>query len=669
VVDSEFKKRGFAVLDSGQANSETPAPAQKEKMVPLRIEVPKYSLMGTPVPISHFLVAPNSYVAKSAPPDATRASGQLGWNRGSSPNLEPSSPRANISNEESLAKSDESSANGIIPYASKTIIGGSASGNRNGYIDYRRVTGTGRIVRPGEEGSPEAVEEQRKRSDALSDTDNLIKTGSGTLDVTGSIGAEGSYSSDRRRMSFSGSITSGKRDEEPAPPPLPRPAPSVPRADTDAEANPFSTFSLNVSDAAFRLAAESLRQGRWPTADTLRTEEFVNALTYADPPPAPGEAVSLTQEQARDPFAHNRNLLRLTIQTASAGRDARQPLNLTILLDTSGSMERADRQATLQVALRALAENIQPQDTIGLIGFALTHRLFFQANGLQASQSLREIIGNIPPEGGTNLEQALIAAYAQNRKTATPNTLNRVVLLTDGAANLGDADPASLARLITENKKRGIGLDCYGIGFDDYNDTMLETLARTANGRYAYLNNAEEAREDFAKKLAGALQVAAQNVKVQLEFDPARVSAWRLLGYEKHRLQKEDFRDNTVAAAQLGAAENGTAVYSIALKPDGHGSIGTLRVRYQDPRTGDYRERDWAIPYDPTTPPLEHAASGIQLAASAALFAEKLEALPQAAAVSLKTLEAIVHTANTRQGEMPANRQLHTMLNQAQRLE
>lgn len=455
------------------------------------------------------------------------------------------------------------------------------------------------------------------------------------------------------------------------------PAPPLPLdlTETDAAQNPFSTFSLNVSDASFRLAEAALQQGRWPEASGIRTEEFVNALAYNDPPPAPGQPVSLTQEQARHPFAHNRNLLRLTLQTASAGRNSRQPLNLTLLLDTSGSMERADRQETVAVALNALADTLRPGDTLNLIGFARTPRLFIdRADGSAAAGQLRQIARDgIPPEGGTNLETALTTASAQILKTRNPatDTLDRIVLLTDGAANLGDANPATLAAIVEANKKQGIGLDCYGIGFDGYNDAMLEQLARAGYGRYAYLNNPGDARADFAQKLAGALQVSAQNVKVQVEFNPARVGSYRLLGYEKHRLRTEDFRDNTVRAAELGAAESGTAIYTVEPRPDsagGAGELGVVRVRYQDPRTQDYHETSWIIPYDPSTPAFADAAPGLQLAASAALFAEKLQNADTAQAVSLPDLLNTLRVANTRQGAFPQNLKLQSMLETADRL-
>ncbi|AHF93495.1 von Willebrand factor A [Opitutaceae bacterium TAV5] len=453
-----------------------------------------------------------------------------------------------------------------------------------------------------------------------------------------------------------------------------KPAKMRMREETLAAETPFSTFSLNVSDASFRLAAEALRRGQWPDSTRIRPEEFVNALAFNDPPPADGQAVALTQEQARHPFAHNRNLLRLSVQTASAGRSSRQPLNLTLLLDTSGSMERVDRQETVAVALNALADALRPGDTVSLLGFALRPTLYIDAaSGPAAAEMLRRIARDgIPPEGGTNLERALAEACSKNAATRAAGSLNRVVLLTDGAANLGDANPETLAAIVEKYKKTGIGIDCYGIGFDGYNDAMLETLARAGYGRYAWLNNPADARDDFAGKLAGALQVAAQNVKVQIEFNPARVGVYRLLGYEKHLLRKEEFRDNTVAAAELGAAESGTAVYTVEARSDadgGMGELGVARVRYQDPATGEYHESEWSIPYDPAAPAFDQAAPGVRLAATAALFAETLAGDPNAQAVSLPALATGLRQVLAAHGAFPANRQLLTLLEEAARLE
>ena len=442
------------------------------------------------------------------------------------------------------------------------------------------------------------------------------------------------------------------------------------RAEISTTENPFSTFSLNVSDASFQLARAALQRRQWPDAAALRTEEFVNALRYGDAPPRQSEAVSLTQEQAHDPFLHGRTLLRLSVQTASAGRNARQPLNLTVLLDTSGSMERADRQEVLREALASLAAQLRTEDTVSVLCFARTPRLLLEpTRGEVAAEKLRQLVGSIPPEGGTNLSAALALAYAQNRQTRTAMSLNRIVLLTDGAANLGDADPAQLAALVKSQSAEEATLDCFGVGFDDYNDAVLEALARESHGRYAYLNSVAQAREDFARQLAGALQVAAKNVKVQVEFNPERVSAHHLFGYEKHQLRAEEFRDNTVRAAELGAAESGTALYRVALRTDGRGEIGTVRVRYQDPRSGEFRERSWVIPFEPVTPLFDQAAPGIRWATVAAYFAEKLQSGSGSEMVSLSFLRDTARLLTAAELAPEANQNLREMLEQASRLE
>ena len=159
------------------------------------------------------------------------------------------------------------------------------------------------------------------------------------------------------------------------------------------------------------------------------------------------------------------------------------------------------------------------------------------------------------------------------------------MLLTDGAANLGNVDPETLKQKVEANRKQGIALDCFGIGWEGYNDDLLEVLSRNGDGRYGFVNTPEEAATEFAGQLAGALHVAASDVKVQVEFNPARVTAYRQIGYAKHQLTKEQFRDNTVNAAQIGAAESGNALYVIAVDPAGDGPLAIVRVRYRVPGT------------------------------------------------------------------------------------
>jgi Mg-chelatase subunit ChlD len=418
--------------------------------------------------------------------------------------------------------------------------------------------------------------------------------------------------------------------------PLPRPAlpAPVPQAEVLTRTNAFTTFSLNVSDVAFRLAAASLQNGLMPEPASMRSEEFINAFDYRDPEPAPGAPIGFAWERASDPFAHNRDLLRFSIKTAAQGRQAGRPLNLVLLLDKSGSMERADRVEIISRALDVLAAQLQPQDTLSVVVFARTARLFVDGvPGGQAGHIAKDLRA-LTPEGGTNLEEAMKLAYAAALRHYLANGENRVVLMTDGAANLGNVDPRALKQNVETNRKQGIALDCFGVGWDGYNDDLLETLSRAGNGRYGFINTPEEAATEFAAKLAGALRVAAADVKVQVEFNPNRVTSYRQIGYAKDQLKKEDFRDNNVRAAQIGVAESGNALFAVEINPAGEGPLGTVHVRFRVPGTSDYQEHEWTVPYTGSAVPLEKTGPAMRLAASAAAFCEWLASSPYAAEVT-----------------------------------
>ena len=433
-----------------------------------------------------------------------------------------------------------------------------------------------------------------------------------------------------------------KKVQKPAAKPAPKPEPTsvlTPKPEVQTSVESFSTFSLNVSDVAFKLAAASLDQGRLPDAATVRTEEFINAMKYHDPAPGPGERLSFNWEQARNPFAHNRDLLRFSVQTAAQGREAGRPLNLVLLLDNSGSMERTDRVQIVRQALGVLAQQLTTNDKISVVTFARTPRLWVDGMKGGNPNALLQRISNLVPQGGTNLEDALDTAYAIARKHATDQGVNRVILLTDGAANLGNVNPADLKRKVEQQRRRNIALDCFGIGWEGYNDDLLEQLSRNGDGRYGFINHPGQARTEFAEQLAGALRVAASNVKTQVQFNPDRVISYRQIGYDLHQLKKEQFRDNKVDAAEIGAAESGTAMYSVQLNRRGKGPIGVVRVRYMVPETGVYHEEQWELPYNPVTPNLEESMPAMRLATVATSFAEWLARSPYAGTVTLAALQ------------------------------
>jgi Mg-chelatase subunit ChlD len=457
-------------------------------------------------------------------------------------------------------------------------------------------------------------------------------------------------------------------DQDPPPSRKPSPDAPTPQPEVRTAANPISTFSLNVSDVSFKLAAASLEKRQMPDVATVRSEEFLNAFNYRDPAPTSGQPLAFAWERARYPFAHNRDLLRFSVQTAARGREPGRPLNLVLLLDNSGSMERADRVSIIRECLNVLGGTLAPQDKVSVVTFARTARLWVDGvPGVQAAASIATA-GQLTPEGGTNLEEAMNLAYATARRHYLAEGVNRVVLLTDGAANLGNVEPESLKARVEAQRKQGVALDCFGIGWEGYNDDLLEVLSRNGDGRYGFVNTPQDAPREFAAQLAGALQVAASDVKVQVEFNPARVTAYRQIGYARHQLTKEQFRDNTVDAAEIGAAESGNALYVIQTNPQGQGPLGTVRARFKVPTTGEYKEYEWTVPYTGEVVGLDDASPAMRLAASASAFSEWLVASPYAGDVTPERLLTLLRGVPEVFGADPRPTKLEWMIREAARL-
>ncbi len=431
-----------------------------------------------------------------------------------------------------------------------------------------------------------------------------------------------------------------------------------------AAEEPFSTFSLNVSDVSFKLAKAALDRGEWPAADQIRVEEFINAFDYGDPAPTQEDKVSCQLEQAAHPFLQQRNLLRISMRTAALGRLAGTPLRLTVLLDNSGSMDRADRVESLQNAFRLLADQLNPQDQVTLISFARSPRLLADRLTGNRVAELASVVETTPSEGGTNIEEALRLGIAKASEQFLEGGQNRIVLLTDGAANLGNARPEELAELVERMRQQGIAFDACGVGAEGLNDEILESLTRKGDGRYYFLDRPEDADAGFAKQIAGALRPAARNVKVQVNFNPQRVGRYRLHGFQKHRLEKEDFRNDSVDAAELAAEEAGNAIYQLEVLPEGEGEIGTVSVRFQDTSTGQMVEKQWTIPYDASAPRLEDAEASLRLASGAALLGEKIKGSVIGEAVEMGRLARLI---NSLPADFPADERVGQLVNMTAR--
>ncbi len=403
-----------------------------------------------------------------------------------------------------------------------------------------------------------------------------------------------------------------------------------------ASENPYSTFSLNISDASFQLAKAALAKGERPDPASIKPEQFYNAVDYGDPAPASNEPVAATIEQSAHPVIPGRNLVRVALRTGSVGRSAAQPLRLTLLVDQSGSMVREDRRAAMEHALTQLGGLLTKADLVTVIGFSRTpHLLAVDMTGDQAGK-LGELVNQTASEGGTNLEEAMKLGAKKAAEYQIAGAQNRIVLFTDGAANLGDAKPERLAALVKSFRQQGLAFDIAGIGAEGLNDRLLSELARNGNGRYYVVGN--EKNDSFARRLAGAFRPAAENVKVQVNFNPQRVGKYKLIGFEKDRLKTEDFRNDAVDAAELAAEEAGVAIYQVEPLVEGTGEIGEVSVRFRDTASQEMVERTWTIPYASQATAFDRATPSMQLAGLSLLAAEKLQGGPLADAIDFKQL-------------------------------
>ena len=428
-----------------------------------------------------------------------------------------------------------------------------------------------------------------------------------------------------------------------------------------------STFSLNVSDVSFKLAKSALGEGRWPDASKVRPEEFVNAFDYGDTKPNQAEKISCVIEQGSHPFMQQRSLMRVALSTAALGRNASTSLRLTILLDQSGSMDRNDRAESVRRAFNLLAAQLTAADEVTLVGFARTPRLLAERVKGDQCAKLSQIVNNTPTEGGTNLEEALTVGLQLAKQQFLENAQNRIILLTDGAANLGDALPETLSKEVEKMRRAGVAFDACGVGADGFNDDILSALTKQGDGRYYFLDRPEDADEGFARQIAGALRPSAKNVKVQVIFNPDRVERFKLYGFEKHKLNKEDFRNDSVDAAEMAAEESGVAMYHYQAMPQGRGDVGTVSVRFQDVASGKMIERTWNIPYEPSMANFSQATPSLQLAGSAALFGEKLKGSVVGERVDLGELRRAVSGVRGTFGGQRRFEELRTMLEQASR--
>ncbi len=421
---------------------------------------------------------------------------------------------------------------------------------------------------------------------------------------------------------------------EPAPPPVMMPAPSatmtwslvapengrlqMPEPNTEAFANatdnplkitaesPVSTFSIDVDTASYSLIRNSLTRGQLPPADAVRIEEMINYFPYDYAAPAPGgDPFQPTVTVAATPWNPDTELVTIGIQGIMPDVDNRPPLNLVFLIDTSGSMDDPAKLPLLKQSFRLMLDNLRPTDQVAIVEYAGSAGEVLKPTPASDRTAILKALNSLGAGGSTNGQGGLQQAYQVAEGMAHDGDVSRVILATDGDFNVGLNDPQALKDYIAGKRTSGVYLSVLGFGRGNLDDATMQALAQNGNGTAAYIDTLSEAQKVLVDQLTGALFPIADDVKIQIEWNPAAVSEYRLIGYETRALNREDFNNDKVDAGELGAGTRVTAIYEVTpvgspgqhVDPLRYGmtttaaepaaEMGFLKLRYKNPGEAD----------------------------------------------------------------------------------
>jgi Ca-activated chloride channel family protein len=344
---------------------------------------------------------------------------------------------------------------------------------------------------------------------------------------------------------------------------------------------PLSTFSIDVDTASYSNVRRFLQEGKLPPPDAVRVHDMINDFAYDYPQPGGGRPMSITTEVGPCPWNSRHQLVRIGLQGKTINKEDTPPRNLVFLVDTSGSMDEPNRLPLLKQGLGLLVEQLTARDRVAIVSYAGSAELVLPSTPANQRERIHAAIATLNPYGSTNGGGGIVMAYRIARENFIKGGANRVILGTDGDFNVGITG-ADLIRVIEEERKTGVSLTIFGFGMGNLKDSTMEQLARHGGGQYAYIDSFAEAQKAFVQDVGG-LVVIARDVKVQVEFNPARVQAYRLIGYENRLLKAQDFNDDTKSATDMGAGQTVTALYELVPPGESVNVPSVDRLKYQKP--------------------------------------------------------------------------------------
>jgi Ca-activated chloride channel family protein len=410
----------------------------------------------------------------------------------------------------------------------------------------------------------------------------------------------------------------------------------------DTEDDHLSTFATDVDTGSYTVCRGFLQDGHLPLDEAVRVEEFVNYFNYGYA--APQEDVfSVYAAAAPWKFGEGRKnsyLLRLALKAQQISEENRKPAILTFVIDVSGSMNRENRLGLVKKCLRMLVRQLKPEDKIGIAVYGSRGRKVMGHKGLDEKDEILATIETLQAGGSTYAEEGIRIGYAMAEKAYKKGYINRVILCSDGVANVGQTGADDILEVIKKKAAKGVTLSSLGFGMGNYNDVLLERLGDKGNGYYAYIDTIAEAKRLFEENLTGTLQVVARDVKVQVDFNPDVVRSYRLIGYENRDVPDDKFRDDKYDGGEVGAGHSVTALYELKLWPGKSGMVATTYVRYKDPDTRAVTEFKSSIATDQFNESFDESTNDFALAATVTEFAEILRKSYWAKGAKLDTVLA-----------------------------
>jgi Ca-activated chloride channel family protein len=355
----------------------------------------------------------------------------------------------------------------------------------------------------------------------------------------------------------------------------------------DTEDDNLSTFALDVDTGSYTVMRNYINDGNLPPSESVRVEEYVNYFDQGYDLPSEHQAFNIFIDGGPSPFTQTEryDMIRIGIQGYEVADEERKDAALTFVIDVSGSMDMDNRLGLVKQSLEMLVEQLRRDDTVSIVVYGSEARIVLDPTPGSRSGEILSAIYSLQPEGATNAEAGIRLGYRMAMEAYKRGGINRVILCSDGVANVGETGPEAILEEIDHYVEEGITLTTIGFGMDNYNDTLMEQLADQGNGFYAYVDDRDEARKLFVDEITGTLQTIALDAKVQVEFNPDAVRNYRLVGYENRNVADEDFRNNEVDAGEIGAGHSVTALYEVKLFPEAYGKIATVFMRWEDPDT------------------------------------------------------------------------------------